>query len=381
MLTTIEKSTGRALALLFSLTGPYAGGVTMPGGSASNITALVVARNQLFPETKGGGYEGKKFVLFTSAHGHYSIEKAAQICGMGISSAWPVPVDSSGRMIVSELQRLVKKARAEGFTPFFVSASGGTTVRGAYDRFPEIAEVCKKEKLWFHIDASWGGPVVFSEKHRVKLAGSQFANTITVNPHKMMGVPLTCSFLLGADLRQFRSSNTSPAGYLFHGGSTEEVNGTKEINGAAEVKEEFWDLADLTLQCGRKGDALKLALGWVYYGSAGYGEKIDNAFAIAAYFATLVETSNDLELVGDNPPPCLQVCFYFSPGGQREERSEVNTWRTKEICRLLVKRGFLVDFAPGEKGSFVRSLVHLVTTKKAIDTLVQAIVDIGRSIV
>ena len=97
-----------------------------------------------------------------------------------------------------------------------------------------------------------------------KLAGSHLADSLAVNPHKMMNVPVTCSFLLANDLRKFHKSNTLPAGYLFHGGD-EEVGPSGD-----ETNAEVWDLADLTLQCGRRGDSLKLALGWIYYGTSGF---------------------------------------------------------------------------------------------------------------
>jgi glutamate decarboxylase len=379
VLTIIEKTTARTFASLFGLTGPHAGGTTQPGGSASNTTALVVARNTMFPETKVHGWIGKRFVLFTSAHGHYSFEKAAQICGLGSSNAWAVPVDARGRMQVSELVRLIRRAREEGLTPFFVNATAGTTVFGAYDPLPEIAEVCQREHLWFHIDASWGGAAIFSAKQRYKLQSSECADSLTVNPHKMMGVPLTCSFLLAADIRKFWRSNTLPAGYLFHGNDEDGCH-----NGAEDSEPEglpgdqdVWDLGDLTLQCGRKGDSLKLALGWIYYGSSGYEAQINDAFDSAAYLATLVDAHRDLTLLSENPPPCLQVCFYFGAHQLLAEEKEKNDWRTKEIARRLVPRGFMVDYAPGEFGLFFRAVVHLNTTYATVEKLVQTVVEEG----
>lgn len=287
VLTVIEKITARTFASLFGLTGPNAGGTTQPGGSASNTTALVVARNTLYPETKVAGYSGKRFVLVTSAHGHYSLEKAAQVCGLGSSQAWTVPVDARGRMDVSQLVRLIRQAREEGLTPLFVNATAGTTVFGAFDPLPKIAEVCKRENLWFHVDASWGGAAIFSSRQRHKLRGSEGADSLTVNPHKMMGVPLTCSFLLASDIRKLWRANTLPAGYLFHD-NVEDVcengaMGSRQTDSRPD--REIWDVGDLTLQCGRKGDSLKLALGWTYYGSSGYEALIDRAFDTAAYLA------------------------------------------------------------------------------------------------
>jgi glutamate decarboxylase len=268
-------------------------------------------------------------------------------------------------MIPSELERLVQKAKDEGKTPFYVNATAGTTVLGSYDPFEAISAICKRHNLWLHIDASWGGPAIFSPKHKHKLAGSHLADSLAVNPHKMMAVPTTCSFLLAPDLRTFHRANTLPAGYLFH---VENAGG------------EVWDLADLTLQCGRRGDSLKLALSWIYYGAAGYEAQVDHAFDVAAYFAAEVQRRADFVLVSENPPPCLQVCFYFAKGGRLELRSEDNTARTARIVHELIGRGFMVDYAPGERGSFFRVVVNSQTRRGTVDGLIKAIEDVGKDI-
>lgn len=206
-LTVLEKLTAQRLANLFGFRGPFAGGVTCAGGSASNLTSLITARSHLYPATKTAGNSTARFVVFTSAHGHYSVDKAAIIAGLGKDAVWLVPVDATGRMIPAELAALVTRARAEGFTPLYVNATAGTTVLGSYDPFPEISAVCKREGLWMHVDASWGGPVVFSETLRERLRGVELADSLTVNPHKMMNVPVTCSFLLGPDMRVFHGAN------------------------------------------------------------------------------------------------------------------------------------------------------------------------------
>ena len=264
-LTIIEKTTTRTLANLFGLTGAHAGGISVQGGSASNITSIVIARNTLYPATKTAGNfaDGLKLIIFTSAHGHYSIEKAAQMLGFGTSSVWTIPVDSSGRMIPSELESRITEAKTSGYTPFYVNATAGTTVLGSYDPFPAISSICTRHNLWLHIDGSWGGSAIFSPTHRLKLSGSHLANSIAVNPHKMLGVPITCSFLLAADLRQVHAANTLPATYLFH---TNPDTDSAANNPDAEI----FDLADLTLQCGRRADSLKLALGWIFHGAHGY---------------------------------------------------------------------------------------------------------------
>ncbi|KAI0595942.1 pyridoxal phosphate-dependent transferase [Biscogniauxia sp. FL1348] len=371
-LTIIEKTTARALASLFGLTGPRAGGITCAGGSASNLTSLIIARNRLYPSTKKDGNGTRRFAVFTSAHGHYSVEKAAMAAGFGSSSVVSVAVDGAGRMDVAALRAAVAAARAAGRTPLYVNATAGTTVLGSFDPLEEIARACADEALWMHVDASWGGAAAFDPSLRRRcLAGAHRADSITVNPHKMLNVPVTCSFLLTRDVSVFHAANTLRAGYLFHSTAAEE-----------EDDEEVWDLADLTLQCGRRADALKLALAWVYHGAGGLAAQVRGAFAAAARLAARLAAEPDrFALVSESPPPCLQVCFYYAPGGRVAPEPAENTRRTREMARRLVARGFMVDYAPGDQGCFFRAVVNCQTLPATLDGLVIALKEVGREVV
>ncbi|KAI5863980.1 glutamate decarboxylase [Durotheca rogersii] len=368
-LTVIEKTTARKLANLFGFNGPRAGGITCQGGSSSNLTSLVVARNTLFPETKTGGNGSFRFALFTSEHGHYSVEKAAVACGMGSDSVVAVAVDAAGRMDPAALRAAVARAAADGRTPLYVNATAGTTVWGSYDPIAAIADVADAHGLWLHVDASWGGPAAFSPALRARglLAGAERARSLTVNPHKMLNVPVTCSFLLAPDVAVLHRANTLRAGYLFHSDAGEE--------------EEVWDLADLTLQCGRRGDSLNLALAWAYYGTAGLARRVERAFATAAYLAAQVDADEDLALLSPRPPPCLQVCFYYAPGGALPADAAETTRRTREIAARLVSRGFMVDYAPAPRGSLFRVVVNCETRRSTVDGLLRALREVGREVV
>ncbi|KAK5092510.1 Glutamate decarboxylase 2 [Exophiala xenobiotica] len=428
VLTLVEKHVARALANMFGLNGPRSGGISVQGGSASNMTSIVVARNTLFPETKVEGNSAVKgqLLLFTSAHGHYSIEKAAQALGFGSSSVIPVPVDTSGRMLVSELERLVIEAKRQGKVPFYVNATAGTTVLGSFDRFEDIHKVAKEHKLWFHVDAAWGGGFVFSADSELRrtLQRVDLADSVATNPHKMLGVPVTCSFLLAKDLQTFQKANTLKAEYLFHDDNDETAQRRDLANDNApgsddEAPEDDWsepyDLADLTLQCGRRGDALKFFFCWKYYGTSGYSSMVDAAYQNACHLATLVAKTSDLTpvLSEGSAPGCLQVCFYFTPGGKftyglleepgriavRTSRSEQTAERTQmvrigkfnsqvtsSIAKALVPRGFMIDFAPAlegqeDQGSFFRVVVNISTVRKTLERLLQELVSVGTSVV
>lgn len=373
-LTVIEKLVAHRLAGLFGLQGRHAGGVTVAGGSGSNLTSLVIARNTLFPETKTAGNAGRQFVVFTNEHGHYSVEKAAGIIGLGKDAVIRVPVDESGRMDASKLAALIRQSRDEGKTPLYVNATAGTTVLGSYDPFEEISAICKRENIWMHVDASWGGSVVFSVAQRAaKLKGVHLADSLTVNPHKMINVPVTCSFLLGPDMRVFHAANRIDAPYLFHGGDDDD-------------DEQVWDLADLTLQCGRRGDALKLALSWVYYGPAGFERQVDHAFEMASLLVNEIQRRPSFTLVSENPPPCLQVCFYH----QYSKVEQENTKRTVEMVKRLKRRGFMIDYASFHdsriheegafKGSFFRVVLNIQTRKETVFGLVTALEEVGQEV-
>ncbi|KAM3556710.1 hypothetical protein ARSEF4850_005405 [Beauveria asiatica] len=383
-LTVVEKETGRALAACFGFRGPRAGGVTCQGGSSSNLTSLVVARNALYPDTRDKGSEGRRFVVFTSAASHYSVEKAAVACGMGAASCVGVPTDRDGRMCAAALGRLVREAKAQGRTPLYVNATAGTTVMGAYDPIRAARQVCDEHGMWLHVDGAWGGSVAFSRTHRHKLDGAELADSLTVNPQKMLNVPMTCSFLLTNDLGRFHQANSLRAGYLFHdseGGIGVVGEEGEEEEEEEEEENEVWDLADLTMQCGRRADSLKLALAWMYYGAAGFERGVDHAFAMAAHLADLVDKSPDFVLVSANPTPCLQICFYYAPGGKLAEDARENTRRTRSMAGAMVKRGFMFDYAPGPRGHFFRVVANCQTQVGTMDGIFNGLVEVGRQVV
>ena len=181
MLTLVEKATTKYLASLFGFPTQFSGGISQPGGSASNSSAIVIARNTLYPSTKTEGNGDYKFTLFTSAHGHYSVEKAANLFGLGSKNVISVPVDAAGRMRPDELDRLIQESKQRGETPFFVNATAGTTVHGSFDPYRALSSICKTHNLWLHIDGSWGGSVIFNaEIAATRLDGCDLADSIAI---------------------------------------------------------------------------------------------------------------------------------------------------------------------------------------------------------
>ncbi|KAG2172319.1 hypothetical protein INT43_004861 [Umbelopsis isabellina] len=229
----------------------------------------------------------------------------------------------------------MKECVEKGETPFFINATAGTTVMGAFDPIDEISVLAKKYNCWLHVDGSWGGSVAFSEnvlREKNWLKGSHVADTFTMNPHKLLGVPLQCSMLLTPHEGNllFAKHNTLKADYLFHGNP--------------------YDLGEGTLGCGRRPDAAKMFLTWQYYGRQGLGDRIDQALATASKFSQRVKerSSRGFRLVKD-PCPFLQICFWYIPPSMAKlPEADLDLSKiTRTLHKKINESGeFMIDYAP-----------------------------------
>ncbi|TNN57167.1 Glutamate decarboxylase 2 [Liparis tanakae] len=198
-------------------------GIFSPGGAISNMYAMLLARFKMFPEVKEKGMSSvPRLVAFTSEHSHFSIKKGAAALGIGTESVICIKVDESGKMIPADLERRILEAKQNGFVPFFVSATAGTTVYGAFDPLIDISDICKKYDVWMHVDGAWGGSLLMSRRHRWKLDGVD-----------RQGLMQNC--------------NQMHACYLFQQDKHYDLS---------------YDTGDKAMQCGRHVDIFKLWLMW-----------------------------------------------------------------------------------------------------------------------
>ncbi|KAI3403947.1 GAD2 [Candida oxycetoniae] len=369
VLSVLENYIGHKYAsLFFTNNQETCGGLTFSGGSWSNITSMQIARSLKYPETKSKGNAGYKFAIYTSKHCHYSVVKGAILLGLGSENVFKVDVTPQGLLNVLDLENVIEETIKKGFTPLYINATAGTTVFGSFDPFIQIHKVAKKYNVYFHIDGSWGGNVIFSPHYKNRLQGCEFADSITVNPHKMLGIPTTCSFLLLPHVGNFQATMSLQAPYLFHGRDNPE--------------EGNYDLADGTMGCGRRADSFKFYLAWLYYGESGFQDRVDHAFKIQGYFVDKIKANSAFEIVGPKFPQCLQVCFYYHPPNIKASNTEI----TRYISRELHKLGkYLVDFSPNpeddSKGEFFRVVFNSpILTDKIVDDLYDSIVQVGQEL-
>ncbi|XP_075442012.1 glutamate decarboxylase 1-like isoform X2 [Ascaphus truei] len=329
-----------------------ADGVFSPGGSISNLYSILVARYKYYPMS------------------HYSLEKASAVLGIGTDNVIAIKCDERGKMIPSDLEAKILHVKREGHVPLYVSATAGTTVYGAFDPLANIADICEKYGLWMHVDAAWGGGLLLSKKHCFKLNGIKRANSVTWNPHKMMGVPLQCSAILVREKDLLQACNQQCASYLFQP--------DKQYNTA-------YDTGDKTIQCGRHVDIFKLWLMWKAKGTCGFELQINRCLDLAEYLYKSIETRESFELVFPDEPEHTNVCFWYIPPSLSciPRDSEWNTKLHKIAPRIkeqMMEEGTtMVSYQPlGDKVNFFRMVFSNPATRKSdVNFLLEEIERLG----
>ena len=180
-------------------------GTFAPGGSMSNLMALVMARDAKNKHVRSRGIS-EKMTLYTSEESHYSTAKNAALTGIGRDQVRLVKANEKGEMLVSDLIELIEVDLKNNNIPFFVNATAGTTVLGAFDNIAEISKVCKSYNLWLHVDGAYCGAVIFSKKYKHLVYGLEKSDSFSVNAHKMLGTPLSCSIIVTKHIGQLYES-------------------------------------------------------------------------------------------------------------------------------------------------------------------------------
>jgi len=270
--------------------GDHADGTLAPGGSMSNFMAMVMARDHYKGTVRQEGVQDK-MIIYTSANCHYSIAKNASLMGVGRAQVRAIETNSEGLMNVEALDAQIAIDKAEGFHPFFVNATAGTTVLGAFDPVNEIADVCEKYGLWLHVDGAYCGAVIFSEKYKYLVKGLERSNSFSLNAHKMLGTPLTCSIIVTQDRKHLVESFSSDASYLYQTDGDE------------------FNLGKTSLQCGRRNDALKLWTLWKSVGTKGLAAMVDHQFYLADVARNYVRNHPDYTFYSFDDS--ISVCFNY----------------------------------------------------------------------
>jgi len=341
---------------------PSGAGTLTTGGSSGNLMGVLCARQAALPASGHDGFDGRSWCMFVSKEAHYSVAMAANVLGLGRANLIKVDTDGNGRMDPVALDHAINRERDLGRTPLCVVATSGITVRGAFDPIQGIADVCGEHGVWLHVDAAWGGACLFSATHRHLMDGVERADSVCWDAHKMMGLPLVCSAFIvqREDVLRAACAHGNEAHYLFHDDAEQQ------------------DLGRLSLQCGRRNDALKLFLAWRSRGDAGWGALVDRYMSLAGHLADRVSREPSLELVGT--PAWTNVCFRHLPDGVPHLGETIDAHNAALRAALLEEGRFMVSRSDLDERVVLRSVIANPAVEEAtLDALVDAVLRLART--
>ncbi len=345
--TPMELSLMKQFARLFGL-GGRSGGVLLGSGTMANLQALAVARNaRLGVSDKGLGGRPKSPVVLASEAAHASVRKAAMVLGLGTSGVVAVAADEDSRMRPESLREEIRKAEAEGREPFCVVATAGTTVTGNIDQLVEAGRVAREHGLWYHVDAAYGGALIFSEEHRRRLSGVDLADSVTFNPHKWLYVSSGCAMALFRDMRGMEEAFRIASPYA--GGGDSVTN-----------------LGEITVHGSRRVEVLKLWLSLQHIGSHAYGRLVEEGLRLTDYFRRKVEERSYLQTAGETDTNIL--CFRGSPA--RVASTDRDEWNLNLQAYLLRERDLFLSCPPYRGARWLRTvLLNPYADERLVDRL------------
>lgn len=278
------------------------------GGTIANITALWVARNKLCGPSgdfRGIAQEGlfkamqhlncNGLAVLVSQRGHYSLGKAIDVLGLGRDNLVLIDTDENNRIDMQHLKSEYARLQSEGIRPLALVGLGGTTETGNVDPLEEMAYFAAEVGLHFHVDAAWGGPTLFSDTHKHLLRGIERADSVTIDAHKQLYVPMGAGMVLFKDPTALSAIEHHAAYILRHGSK---------------------DLGSHTLEGSRPGKSMLVHAGLSIIGRKGYELLIDMGIERARMFADKVKQHPDFELMSE---PELNILTYrYNPAWLQE---------------------------------------------------------------
>ena len=323
--TEIEVETIRHLCKLYGYDETKADGVFTSGGSQSNQTAIILARDWFCNEilkydVKKYGLNEKcsKLRMYTSEISHFSMEKSAHILGLGYQSVVKVPVDSRKKMDVSALRSLIDADVKAGNIPFLIVGTVGTTDFGSIDPLEELNKIACEHNMCLHADAAYGSGVIMSENYRDRVSALSLCDSITVDFHKMFLMPISCSAVLLKDGSTF-DALTIHAEYL---------------NREEDEEDGYTNLVDKSLQTTRRFDALKVWMSFQTRGRDGWSKLIETSMGNAQYLYKSLKDDSDFAVITE--PEISSVVFRYCGNNSLsgEQLDEIN----KKVRRTLIHK-------------------------------------------
>jgi aromatic-L-amino-acid decarboxylase len=293
----------------------YMWGIIYDTASVSSLHAIACARENIGLNVRQKGLSGNNFPklrLYCSEHAHSSIEKGALTLGIGREGVKKIGTDKEFRIIPDLLYEEIMKDKKDGVVPFCVVGTVGTTSTTSIDSIRSLGEICKKENLWLHVDSAHAGTAAIIPEMRYIFDGIEYADSIVINPHKWMFVPVDCSVLYVKEPEILKRAFSLEPEYL-----------------KTDVDSEVINYNDYGVQLGRRFRSLKLWFVIKYFGVEGLAGIIKRNIDSAKKFEQLVQDDPDFELMA--PVPFSTICFRYKPAGYSGSLNDLNINLMKQI--------------------------------------------------
>ena len=306
--TELEEVTLDWLRQMMGLDAGYSG-IIYDTASVSSMHAIAAAREGVELRIREEGMSGRKDLpllrVYISEQAHSSIEKGVITLGLGQKGLRKIPTDAEFRMDPRALAEAIEEDKRNGYVPFCIVATVGTTSTSSIDPVAEIIPICEKYAMWLHVDAAYAGSAAVVPELRHILNGCERADSVAVNPHKWLFTPFDLSVLYCRHLDLLRRAFSLVPEYL-----------------RTPEQEQVRSGSDYGIQLGRRFRALKLWMVIRYFGHEGLAARIREHCRLAKLFASWVEESPDWELMA--PVPLALVCFRARPVIEAESEAARN---------------------------------------------------------
>jgi aromatic-L-amino-acid decarboxylase len=279
--------------------GPQSSGTLASGGSEANLIALKCARDRVARDIKDRGVRraSADLVIYASEQCHYSIDKSADILGLGREGLRKIPTDARFHISLDALREAIAADRVAGMLPCCIVGMAGTTSSGVIDQLESLAAIARENGCWYHVDAAYGGPLAFSPRHKDMLRGIELADSITFDPHKWMFVPFLCAAtLVRGGGRVLRDAFDMSPEYL------------SEDRGGADVEFDFFRYGQMGT---RRFNSLKLWMAMKFMGREGYARTVERQIELTKYLAKQIDGLKGFKCVGE--VETAVCCFRYLP--------------------------------------------------------------------
>jgi glutamate/tyrosine decarboxylase-like PLP-dependent enzyme len=349
--------------------GPKSFGTLASGGSEANLISLKCARDKVEADIKNLGVRASAsdLVIYASEQCHYSIEKSADILGLGRGSLRKIPTDGRYHIQLDALREALLRDRSAGLTPCCIVGVAGATSTGVIDPLEELADVAHENDCWYHVDAAYGGALAFSEKHKQKLHGISRAHSITFDPHKWMFVPFACGATLVRDGgRVLRDAFDITPEYL------------SEDRGGSDVEFDFFRYGQMGT---RRFNSLKLWMALKFMGRQGYAQTVEHHIDLTNYFAGRIDELADYKRLGE--VETAVCCFRFLPQS-RLNQEEPDLDRLQQRLQQVIERSgeaWLTTTVLHGRRALRVNINSFLTERRHVDDLVDLLERSGKKLI